>query len=296
MFAVREHFNPTRPKTRDILEYLAFLSKKLKTPGAVNNYISGARTWVLLNEGDIAPFDSYHVKIIKKGIARVKGHRPLQALPLSVDDIKHIVDSFRKLGRLGLVLTVATLVGYYTYLRQSNLLSSVSEKWPDHTLRGCDVTRVEKALLVRVQSSKTHCDPTSAYTVQLPSLPGSRYCPVKAWDRYRRTTVVAPNGPAFVHLDGRPLLGTTLIRAIRGALTLAKHPTPHMVSLHSLRRGGAQASALAGATLQAVRDVGRWRTNTVYDYTPRRVFSEAARALSTLFGRESPHSFHFGRV
>ena len=93
-------------------------------------------------------------------------------------------------------------------------------------------------------------------------------------------TVVEPTSPAFIDLDGRRLLATTLLRGTRTALTLSKHSSPNQVSLHSLWRRG----AAAGASLDAVRAVGRWRSGAVYEYTPRRVFTGAPKALSSLFG------------
>ena len=247
----------------------------------------------MLNQGHVKAFDSYHVKIVKKGVAKLRLHRPVQACPLTVVDIKNIISCFSKLGKLGLVLNAATLIGYFTLLRQSNLLYSPSNQVPDHTLRGCDVSHDAEGLLVWVRSSKTECSRGAGYAIRLTSIPGSNCCPVTAWRRYRRVTLVGASDPAFLHMDGRPLLGVTLLRAIRTALTWCNHDSPHLVTLHSLRRGGAQACATAGASLEAVRDVGRWKSQSVFMYAPKKVFSEAPQALSSLFGGgpEAPQSW-----
>ena len=87
-----------------------------------------------------------------------------------------------------------------------------------------------------------------------------------------------PTDPAFLRLDWRRLIWTTLVRAMRTALTLSNHSSPHLVSLHRLRSGGAQASAQAGASLDAMRAVGRWRSRAVFECAAREVLSEAPQA------------------
>ena len=72
------------------MEYIAFLSKKLGISGLVFNYLSGARTWVTLNQGRTAAFDSYHIRIVKKGVANIKRNKPVQAIPMKERDIKNI--------------------------------------------------------------------------------------------------------------------------------------------------------------------------------------------------------------
>ena len=238
--------------------------------------------WILLNNSNTKSFDSYYVNLIEKGVSRSKVYRPLHALPLTVVDIKNIVNCFCKLGRLGLVLTTATLICFYTFLRQSNLLFSMSNRYPEHALTEADVNRMEKALLIRVSSSKTECSPSDCYVVRLMAIKDSKYCPVRAWARYRRRTHLAPGGPAFMHVDGHPLLMTTLLRAFRTARTMSHHPSSHLVTLHSLRRGGAKESACAGTSLDAVRDVGWWRMRMVFEYAPRSLLRSSTGSLFSI--------------
>ena len=81
----------------------------------------------------------------------------MQALPLTVGGIKNCIRCFSKLGKIGIVLKAATLIGYFTLQRQSNLLYSPSNQVPDHKLRSCNVTYDGETLLLCVYSSKTEC-------------------------------------------------------------------------------------------------------------------------------------------
>ena len=138
----------------------------------------------------------------------------MQAIPLTVEDIKNIVKWFNKLGNLGLVLTAATLIGFYTFLCQSNLLFSMSDRYLEHGLRDVDVNCTEKDLFIQVCSSKT-VYLSNGYVVRLPVIKSSKYCPVRAWRRYRCRVRLAPGDLAFTRTDGKPLLANTLLRAIQ---------------------------------------------------------------------------------
>ena len=160
----------------------------------------------------------------------------------------------------------------------------MSTQVPDHTLSRCDVSHDGEALLIWMDSLKTKCGGSPGYAVRLLRIPGSKCCPVRAWKRYISTTNVPPLGPAFIHLDGRPLLDVSPLWAIRSVLTLNNHAIPHLMSLHSLWRGSTQSSASAGVSVEVVRDVRYCRSQSIFAYSPKKVFSEAPQALASLFG------------
>ena len=74
--------------------YIALLSNEFKSPGAVLNYLSGARTWVLMLGGSAAGFDTYSVSLVKRDVSRSADFSPSRALPLSAKDIMNISSFF----------------------------------------------------------------------------------------------------------------------------------------------------------------------------------------------------------
>lgn len=154
-------------------------------------------------------------------------HKPRQILPLTVQDIKNIVRSFSKLGKVGLGLIVAVFIVFFTLLREANLLQSMSENTPNHTLLGWDLKYSEKALVIYVRSTKTSSPVIHSVHLKCVFLP-FRVWGAAQWKRgagisgHRHWTL----SPAFLNIDGSPLLATTLLWAIRSALTVSKHPAP----------------------------------------------------------------------
>ena len=64
--------------------------------------------------------------------------------------------------------------GFFTLLKQANLLHSMLEKTPNHTLLGGDVKYFEMVLLTCVWSTKTSTPADFPFEVCFPAIPGSR--------------------------------------------------------------------------------------------------------------------------
>ena len=169
-------------------------------------------------------------------------------------------------------------------LRQSNLLVLIPHTRTNHMLRVNDLTITAKGLVIRVRSSKTSIKSQKPVYIMLPRISGSRYCPVHAWETYYAATTPHHQGPTFTMIDRSPLTPRALCDIIRLALTMACHPAPGAITLHSFRRGGAQACMTMGASLQDIKDLGHWTADAVHSYIPRVHISSAVQTLTSLFG------------
>ena len=79
------------PSVYDLLSYLLYLSDRLKSPGVVVNYFSSVKTWIKSGPGSTVAFDSYEVKIMKRGIFKNTKHVVAHAPPLVPLDFKRII-------------------------------------------------------------------------------------------------------------------------------------------------------------------------------------------------------------
>lgn len=274
---------PLRPTQYEALSYVLHLHDN-KTPGTVMNYISGVRTWLRLMGAPTTAFDTYLLEVLKKGIARSSSHVPTQAPPLRPTDVRKAVCFFNSAGDNGPVLSAALLLGYFTLLRQSNLLLSPVRTDPGHVLRAKDITLTREGLNVHVRSSKTLSKSSPPRDIAVPAIPGSKYCPVRAWRKYVSRTQPYLEGPAFITTDGLPLRPRGLLDTLRLALAVGGHPAPGAITLHSLRRGGAQACASSGSSLEDIKALGHWTSDAVHKYIPRHLIYSAPRTLAENFG------------
>ena len=103
-----------------------------------------------------------------------------------------------------------------------------------------------------VHSSKTLKRGMTPTVLALPRIPGSIVCLAEAWDRYSKSTALAPEDPAFIGPSGTPLTSNQLVLVMQAALRYMGCPHASQVSSHSLHRGGAQAATLAGSDRSGV--------------------------------------------
>ena len=217
---------------------MQFLANSLRAARARGNYLSGARTWIRSRGGDPTALSDPTVKAVETGAARLSALLPSPAPALLPADLVTVCRTFASVPE-GLLLTAAITIGFFGFLRTSNLLSPAATLWGGpHTLHQRDILPYDSGLIVMLRSTKTLGSDQQPTVLALPHLPGSPACPTRAWLRYVRTSPGGPGDPAFLLRDGSPLTTDTLVGAIRLALRASGCPYADRVSSHSLRRGG----------------------------------------------------------
>lgn len=245
--------------------YVQYLANTYKAMSTVKNYLSGARFWINHHKGDDSGFASNYVSSVIKYNINKSTHVPLRAPPITLDHIRVIVAFFDVNVSIPPVFKAAFLLGYFCFLRSSNLLSPTVAEWGGrHTLNVSDIITVPHGLCVFIRSSKTIKNGRPA-VLNVFSVPNNTCCPVLAWHRYLTISRLAINGPAFMINAFTPLTPRPLVNFIRLALQAAGEPLYNRFSLHSLRRGAAQAAHEAGANRDSLKTHGTWATDTALD-------------------------------
>ena len=155
---------------------------------------------------------------------------------------------------------------------------------PSHVLRQKDIKVVGSELQITVRSTKTSSLPADQFVMCIPKVENTRYCPVLAWKDYFKRAPKNPSSPAFWTPQGQPLTASLWLAALRYALKKTSVECPEVYTLHSLRRGGAQACEKRGTEPALVKEAGRWKSNSVYEYIPKRVIRAVPAALAKCFG------------
>ena len=283
-FCELHRLNIHRLKEYDVLSYILYLKKHLKSPGAVKNYLSSARTWTLASQGTAVAFDTYHVSVLKRGLERSMMHTPQPVLPIWPDQVEHMARVLDGLGKPARVVKAVLLICYFTALRQSNLLISGSRRMTPHTLLFKDVRWSEEAVWVTVRSTKTTTNSQRPHIYKLTAHSKRICCPVTAWKRYTNVRKRCASEVAFVTLAGNELTIARVTRMLRLALQHSSYPSPQNFTLHALRRGAVHACIQAGATVEQVRELGQWKSKAVECYLPPVLIQEAPTTIQACFG------------
>lgn len=283
-FMMAYGFDHLHPTITQLSMYSQFLANSYSSPATTRNYLSGARSWLLLHGGSVQPFASPELAMMSKSITDHSTHVPDPAAPLTPQDIKLICSFIDQNPGLPPAIKPAILLAYACFLRVSNVLSPSTTSWGGrHTLMAKDVISDGDSIYVLVRSTKTrrsgqpHVIPV--YRNLNPTL-----CPVLAWRRYCDILHPCPLGPAFMADPSTPLTPAHVVPLIRKALKDVGSPKATKVSFHSLRRGAAQAAAAAGASTQDIMYHGTWRSKTGVSHyiqvKPRMVPSILASTLA----------------
>lgn len=245
--------------------YVQFLANTYKAMSTVKNYVSGARSWINHHKGDDSGFASSYVSSVIKYNMKKSTHVPSRAPPLTVNQLRLVCNFFDANTDIPPVFKAALLLGYACFLRSSNLLSPTVTEWGGpHTLSVSDITLVNNGLLVAIRSSKT-IRYGRTVILNVFALPRNPCCPVAAWCKYLRICKPPLTGPAFMINAVTPLTPRPLVNLVRLALQAAGDPLYNNFSLHSLRRGAAQAAQQAGANRLSLKSHGTWATDTALD-------------------------------
>ena len=283
-FALHYGVDILHPTTADACLYIQFLANSLASPLSVKNYACGARLWITDRGGDASALLSKLAKDLEKGIIKLSSHTPAPAPPLMPSDLVKLCLAFDH-HHEGPTLKAALTMGYFGFLRTSNLLSPSATLWGGpHTLRVQDVLAHATGLILLLRSSKTIKAGHQPGVLALPRIPTSLACPTKAWEDYIRHVNPHPMAPAFLLTSGVPLSTYSLMSVIRSLLQAMGCPYAILTSSHSLRRGGAQAAQAAGAHKEAIMDHGTWKTvGAMSSYVPKLPSPEVANSLAALF-------------
>ena len=284
-FMMGRRFNPYNPTIIQLLFYIQLLANSFRSILTVKNYVSGAKTFLTQQGAPTGVFNSFLIQSLFKGLTRLSNHIPQPALPIDVASIKHVCDLLAAIGGEAIVARTAILVGFATFLRQSNLLPVATPPFAGpHTIRRRDIYEQGGFMWITVNSSKTIWD--TAARVEVPILPSmSPYCPVRAWRQYVSTVSLDPSAPAFMLSDHVPLTPQKLTSYLRATLAAIGFEQAHKVTVHSLRRSGAQECARRGVPQDQLMQHGTWSSLAINQYVPLKLYTKVPHTMAEMFGR-----------
>lgn len=252
--------------------FVQFLANTHKSPSTVKNYISGAQYWLRHHNGDDSAFLSHGASSVLKYNINASKHVPFKAPPLTPLIIYNICQYVDSVISFPPAFKAALLIGYSCFLRASNLLApSAANPLGNHTLTTMDIAIQPPGLQVCVRSSKTIRDSNPVF---LPVCYGSNLstCPVRTWANYVRDVNPYPSGPAFVIDPFTPLSTKPFVDLLRLALMAIGVTNSNHYSIHSFRRGAAQAADAAGAAKDEIKLHGTWKSDSAfYAYIPKKL-------------------------
>ena len=181
-FCIAHDLEYKSPTPHTLCLYAEFLAQKLTSLKSVHNYLSAISTYHNYLGLQAPALSNFHYQLMLRALPLTMRHFPSQKLPITPDILFNICLVCDNLGSIGIVLKVAFTLGFFGFLRQSNLAPSSPQRFDAsrHTTRS-DIMIQTSGLLVRLKWSKTHQAPGIPATIPIPSLSGHCTDPLAAY-------------------------------------------------------------------------------------------------------------------
>ena len=247
------------------------LSTTLKSPEAVSNYISGIRTCLALLGLAIPDPKEKQMQMFITGIKRILLHEVKQAEPVTPCLLLKLSKMVDYKDQVELVAWTALLLGFYMFLRKSNLVPDTMDTFnPEQQFTRSDLNLIspELAMMVEVRWSKTI--QFKQKILRAPVLPAANkaICPVFWMHKMLQLIPATPQDPIFtlrIRGEKLSLSANQLIYRFRKWLLLLGED-PSRFSLHSLRRGGATFAYQSNIEGEMIKLLGGWASDAYKRY------------------------------
>ena len=247
--------------------YIQLLSHSM-TKGAIDNYLSGARTFYRLSGVSDEHFDSIELKMIRRGLARLHPHMPVRATPVTPQilfDMYKLMDLKKSTDA---VFWALFLIAFFTMSRKSNLVITKPGKH-FNIIRREHVKKEGKNLVLDFHWSKNNQFGDRMHSVPLISINNSCLCPVRAYYNMIDKVKAEPQEPLFVMKQHKAKVKPityvqfqTYFKTIIDNLGLDSSK----FSSHSFRRGGATWAFKNNVPGELIQNHGDWASSAYLLY------------------------------
>ena len=272
LFCDRFGFDLFPCDNKQLCRFGQYLARTFKSAEAVGNYQSGVRTCHALLGLEIPDPSEKQMQMFTQGLKRILLHAVKQAEPMTPELLLRISKVVNYKDDVELVAWVAVLLGFYMFMRCSNLVPDTMDDY-NVNQQFCrvdlNITSSESVMMVEVRWSKTV--QFRQKILRYPVLPAQNkvVCPVY-WTFHMINRIPAePKDPAFmVYIKGQKLAlsANQLIYRLRKWLILLGNVEPEVYSLHSLRRGGATFAYQCNIESEMIHTLGSWASDAYKCY------------------------------
>jgi len=264
MYCIHFDIHPLNPTPLVITMYIQFLSRTLKSPIAITNYVSAISQ--LHKAMDLpSPTTNYRVSTMLRAVKIQSRHIPNKKSPINAKMLYQICDVCDLMGVTGLVLKSAYLMTFFTFVRQSNIAPTALSTLDitRHTTRA-DVIFSPPGLYLLLKWSKTF--QTGEFTLlPVPEIQSHKHCPVQTYKKMCNIIPAEKTSPMFLYPSYKIVTISNLQTSLKYIVQLLGYD-PIKFTMHSFRSGGATECHNASIPTDQIKKQGTWVSNCFWNY------------------------------
>lgn len=254
-----------------MVRYARYIANTVTSYDTVMNYLSGVRKLHALGGFEVPAADDPNLRHIMRAIRLELAHPIKQAEPVTPHLLRCIYEHVDLHSPFDLVCYTALLVGFYLFLRKSNLVpESVKEFNPCKQLTRSDILVGRNIMLVVIKWSKTIQYQQKELLLPLLTVQDLRICP-HFWLRLMFQKIPAGNNQPLFAVPSKTGGGVDALTydqlAKKFKLWVHKSGLPcDRYTLHGLRKGGACHALESGLVGEDIKILGDWATDAYMRY------------------------------
>ncbi len=249
--------------SQHVADYIAHLSLLDYAASTINVKVSAIAFFHKINGWD-DPTDNFLVKKLREGCRRenkVEDTRCPITLPILMR-LVHVLHGVCYNDYEAVMFKNAFLLAYFGFLRVGEF-SKTPNVALSRLLAVSDIQMGQGKMEVKIRFSKAD-QGGRGEIITIGKHESKEVCPVGAMQQYL-TMRPQGEGPLFIHLQGEPLTAAQFSSVLKkGIQTIGLDP--ENFSSHSFRIGAATAAAANGTPLHDIKNMGRWRSQSVLSY------------------------------
>ena len=260
------HIPPLPISQLNLARYIAYLSSRL-CYASVKQYLNIVRL-LHIESGVANPLGTWYLDSLLRGCRRVMGNTSKPKLPITVELLKKMFSFLNLTLHVDLTFWAVCLVGFFSFLRKSNLLSNSSKAQGVSMLTRGDVSFLPAGVLLRISHSKTVQFGERNLEIPIPHIPNSPLCPSSALLLMCKTQPAHARAPLFTcPSQAGPVAFTysMFISRLKTCLGRAGVDSDNYAG-HSLRRGGASFALACNVPGDLIKLQGDWKSDCYQRY------------------------------
>ncbi len=265
-FCLRNKLKYIKPSVETVCVYIEFLARQFISYKSVVNYLSAVKLLHDYAGSKARALDSFDVALMRRAVRLSLRTTPNRRPPITIPMLKQLCGLCDKYGRTGTVIKLAMQIGFFAYLRGSNLFPTTSKAFDKsrHLTRE-DVKVCSGGLLISLKWSKTRQSAGQPALLPIPTVSDKSIDALHTFQLLQKQIRAKPSSPLFL-LPSRKTLTLTQFRTLFKILLSKAGYENRGYTVHSLRAGGSSVSFMHRAKELDIQKHGTWTSSCYKNY------------------------------
>ena len=262
------HFSSPLSHLSSLLAFLELLAQNGSKAHTLSSYVSSISHFFKLYDIPSSHLTHRKVLLLIKSVSINSPYSPSYKAILTIPTLSSLILACDSLSYAP-VYKAAFLLAFFTFLRLSNIAPSSSSSFdPSRHILRSDIVFGPPGAHIIIKWAKVMQASNKVHVVQIPSLPSSPLCPVKAIKNLLAFVPASKHYPLFLipKASGLSILTPSMLSSTLSRLLQSLKLDPSAYGFHCFRRSRVSWAADHNVSLEKLKAHGGWASSAIQVY------------------------------